>query len=185
MMNIPNALTLGRILVIPIFIGAFYLAEPTAAWITFALFAAAALTDFFDGWLARRLDQQSDIGRIFDPIADKLLVAAALVMLVALDRAAAIPVVAILCREVLVSGLREGLAGRFTIAASKLAKWKTASQMGAISVLLIAPALSAQAAIATAGTVLLWVAVALTWITGLDYLRVAMKQLQRSTERAG
>lgn len=184
-MNIPNALTFGRILVIPVFVGAFYLAEPAAAWLTFALFSVAAVTDFLDGWLARRLDQQSVLGRVFDPIADKLLVAAALVMLVALDRAGAIPVVAILCREVLVSGLREGLAGRLTINASMLAKWKTASQMSAICVLLIAPAFTAVTALPLAGEVLLWLAVALTWLTGLDYLRAGLRYIQDSTERVG
>ena len=184
-MNIPNALTFGRILVIPVFIGAFYFDGPAAAWLTFALFTGAAATDFLDGWLARRLNQQSSIGRVFDPIADKLLVAAALVMLVALDRAGAIPVVAILCREVLVAGLREGLAGSLTIHASKLAKGKTASQMAAICVLLIAPAFPAMAALATAGEILLWLAVALTWVTGLDYLRAAMRHIQNPTEGVG
>ena len=107
----PNAVTGLRIVMVPALVGAFFIDGLTGLWLGFAVFAAAALSDFFDGWLARRLDQHSLLGRILDPIADKLLVAAALVMLASDDRAPVIAVVAILGREFLISGLREALAG--------------------------------------------------------------------------
>ena len=107
----PNAVTGLRIVMVPVLVGAFFMDGLTGLWLGFAVFAAAALSDFLDGWLARRLDQHSLLGRILDPIADKLLVAAALVMLATDDRAPVIAVVAILSREFLISGLREALAG--------------------------------------------------------------------------
>lgn len=187
MMTVPNLLTFSRIALIPAFIGVFYLHQPAAAWATFALFAFAALTDYFDGLLARRLDQHSEMGRVLDPIADKLIVAAGLIMLATLDRAAVIAVVAILCREVMVSGLREGLAGRLALPVSRLAKWKTAGQMAAIGVLLIAPAFDPSVAtpLALAGSALLWLAVALTWITAFDYLRAVVRHFAAGTEGTG
>lgn len=186
-MTLPNLLTLGRIAVIPAFVGVFYLHEPTAAWATFALFVLAALTDYLDGLLARRLDQSSEIGRVLDPIADKLIVATALIMLATLDRAPVIAVVAILCREVMISGLREGLSGRLALPVSRLAKWKTASQMVAIAVLLVAPAFARGVAgpLGLAGEALLWLAVALTWVTAMDYLRSVIRHFAAGTRGAG
>lgn len=175
----PNVVTLGRVAVVPPLVGSFYLAGPSGVWLGFALFALAALSDFLDGWLARRLDRHSVLGRVLDPIADKLVVAAALVMLGAFERAPAVAVAAILCREFLVSGLREALAGGATLTVRPLAKWKTAAQMGAISLLLAAPAVAAPAGtvLATAGEAALWLAVALTWASAGAYLRRALPGL--------
>lgn len=175
----PNVVTLSRIAAVPPLVGSFYLAGPGGVWLGFALFALAALSDFLDGWLARRLDRHSALGRVLDPIADKLVVAAALVMLGAFERAPAVAVAAILCREFLVSGLREALAGGATLAVRPLARWKTAAQMSAISLLLAAPAVAAPAgaALAVAGEAVLWLAVVLTWASAAAYLRRALSSL--------
>ena len=173
----PNAVTALRIVLVPVLVGAFFIAGDAGAWLAFAVFAAAALSDFLDGWLARRLDQHSLLGRILDPIADKLLVAAALVMLVTEGAAPVIAALAILCREFLVSGLREALAGRVALPVQPLAKWKTAAQMAAIGVLLLAPAAAPLlpggigAALASAGEGLLWLAAVLTWASAIGYVR--------------
>ena len=177
----PNAVTALRIVLVPVLVGAFFIAGAAGAWLGFAVFAAAALSDFLDGWLARRLDQHSLLGRILDPIADKLLVAAALVMLVTEGAAPVIAALAILCREFLVSGLREALAGRVTLAVQPLAKWKTAAQMGAIALLLLAPAAApslpeaAGDALACAGEGLLWLAAVLTWASAIGYVRDSVR----------
>ncbi|MFA5123477.1 CDP-alcohol phosphatidyltransferase family protein, partial [Zavarzinia sp.] len=111
--NLPNLLTLFRIFVIPLMVAAFFLDFPVGNWIAFGLFAAASITDYFDGWLARAWNQVSPLGRFLDPVADKLLVASAILMLVAMRQIegfAVIAAVVIMCREMLVSGLREFLA---------------------------------------------------------------------------
>ncbi len=177
MLTLPNLLTMARIAVIPALVSVIYIDGPITAWIAFALFAAAAVTDYFDGWIARARGQLSDFGRVFDPIADKLLVAAALLMLVAVARAPVIAVGLILLREILISGLREGLAGRIALPVSRLAKWKTASQMVAIGVLLIAPAIPAVGLLHAIGEGVLWFAAGLTCVTGLDYLRATRRHL--------
>lgn len=177
MLTLPTLLTLFRVAVIVPFVAAFWVEDPLGAWLAVALFAAAALTDLLDGWLARAQNKTSDLGRVLDPIADKLLVAAALVLLAAFGRANVIAVILILSRELLISGLREWLAERRVgLAVSRLAKWKTASQMLALALLLIAPL--APAPVVAAGAALLWLAVALTWITGLDYLRAAWRRMR-------
>ncbi|MDA0229126.1 MAG: CDP-diacylglycerol--glycerol-3-phosphate 3-phosphatidyltransferase [Proteobacteria bacterium] len=177
MTNLPNLLTVGRVALIPPFVGLFYVPGEVAVWAVFALFIAAAVSDFFDGWLARRFGQTSEFGRIFDPIADKLIVAAALIMLVASERAAAIPVVAILCRELLISGVREGLAGRAALPVSRLGKWKTAAQMAAIALLLMAPGLvSLSAPLQLAGEAALWLAALLSWLSAILYFRAVLRQ---------
>ena len=139
--SLPNLLTLSRIVVIPIIIGLFFVREHWAAWTACVLFAAAAITDYIDGYLARSWSQVSLVGKFLDPIADKLLVAAVLFMLVAVDKLngiSVLPAVVILLREVLVSGLREFLAGiRVGMPVSKLAKWKTAIQMVALGILIV------------------------------------------------
>src|SRR5580704_11216132 len=126
--SVPNLLTLSRILAIPVVVGTFYVSGDYARWFGCALFAAAGLTDWLDGQIARRWEQQSELGRFLDPIADKLLVSATLFMLTATDRLSAravLPALVILCREILVSGLREYLAGlRVGMPVSRLAKWK-------------------------------------------------------------
>ena len=180
----PNAVTALRIVMVPVLVGSFFIAGQTGLWLGFAVFAAAALSDFLDGWLARRLDQHSLLGRILDPIADKLLVAAALVMLATGGGASAIAAVAILAREFLISGLREALAGTVALPVQPLAKWKTAAQMGAIALLLFAPAAGpllpagAGAALASAGDGLLWLAVVLTWASAIGYLRGAVRGIR-------
>ena len=179
LLTAPNLLTLGRIVAVPVLVALFYLPGSASAYATFIVFVAASVTDFFDGYLARRLNQFSTLGRILDPIADKLLVAAALVMLAAFDRAPAIAVVAILSREVLISGLREALAGRTVLHVSMLAKGKTATQMVAIALLLIAPAIGTGWFWAI-GEAALWLAVVLTWLSAIDYLRSAWSTITGS-----
>ena len=182
----PNAVTGLRIVMVPVLVGSFFVSGASGLWLGFAIFAAAALSDFFDGWLARRLDQHSLLGRILDPIADKLLVAAALVMLATDGRAAVIAVVAILLREFLISGLREALAGKVALPVQPLAKWKTAAQMAAIALLLLAPAAApwlpeaAGAGLASAGEALLWLAVVLTWASAIGYVRASVRGLRES-----
>ena len=185
----PNAVTGLRIVMVPVLVGAFFIDGAGGLWLGFAVFAAAALSDFFDGWLARKLDQHSLLGRILDPIADKLLVAAALVMLATDERAPVIAVVAILLREFLISGLREALAGTVALPVQPLAKWKTAAQMGAIALLLLAPAVAellpnaVGEGLATAGEALLWLAVVLTWGSAIGYVRVAVRGLRAARPR--
>ena len=176
--TLPNLLTLSRIVVIPLLVGTFLLDKPLANWVAFTLFTAAGLTDFFDGYLARSWDQVTRFGRFLDPVADKIMVAAVLFMMVALDWITGWLVLAalvILIREILVSGLREFLAEiNIGVPVSRLAKWKTALQMIAVALLLLEdagpPALMVQD-IATWG---LWIAAGLTLITGYDYLRVGI-----------
>ena len=128
--DIPNLLTYGRMLMIPALIVTFYIPGDWGYWLSAGLFALASITDFFDGYLARMLKAQSKLGQFLDPIADKLLVATALLLLVNADRADILPAIAILCREILVSGLREFLADlQISVPVSQLAKYKTAAQM--------------------------------------------------------
>jgi len=172
LLTAPNLLTLARIAAVPAIVGFFYLPGMAAVWITFVIFVAASLTDFFDGYLARRFNQRSTLGQILDPVADKLLVAATLIMLVAFLRAPTVAVVAIICREVLVAGLREALAGRAVLNVTHLAKGKTMIQMVAIAILLIAPAIGTRW-FWTIGEIAIWLAVALSWLSALGYLRNA------------
>ena len=142
--TLPNLLTLSRILAVPLVVATFYLPGPSAQWLACVLFSIAGFTDWLDGHFARRWQQHSEFGRFLDPIADKLLVAAALFMLTATDRISnptMLPALVILMREILVSGLREHLAGlRVGVPVSRLAKWKTGIQMVAIGVLLVGDA---------------------------------------------
>jgi len=180
-MNLPNLLTLSRIVAIPLVILTFFLPAPFGPWAGCVLFAAAGFTDWLDGQLARRWHQQSAWGRVLDPIADKLLVATVLFMLAALERitpATIFPALVILAREVLVSGLREHLAMlNVPVPVSRLAKWKTALQMVAIGVLLIGDAGPAALHLQIVGELLLWLAAALTLITGYDYWRAGMSHI--------
>ena len=182
MTSLPNLLTLARIAAIPVIVATFYMAGETARWIAAAVFVAAAATDWLDGYLARRMGVVSAIGRFLDPIADKLLVAAVLLMLAAFGGVSSVGVVAalvILLREVLVAGLREHLAElRVGLAVSRLAKWKTAFQMLALTLLLIAGAMPEHARIQSIGEVCLWIAALLTAITGWDYLREGLKHMR-------
>jgi cardiolipin synthase len=188
--NLPNMLTYGRILAVPLVVLCFFLegrlqSSDTARWAALGIFAAASITDWFDGYLARAWKQTSNIGRMLDPIADKLLVATCLLLLAAdTDRTIAgwtlWAAIIILCREILVSGLREYLAAlKVSVPVTQLAKWKTAIQMIAIAVLLAGPALDKQLHYATeTGIALLWVAAIVTLYTGYDYFRAGLKHIQ-------
>lgn len=170
--TLPNLLTLARIVAIPAVVALLAVDWQVARWIAFALFGAAAFTDWLDGKLARARGEVSPLGRFLDPIADKLLVAAVVVMLVASGDVAGWAVgaaIVILCREILVSGLREYLAElSVPMPVSKLAKWKTAAQLAALSLLILGPVLTVE--LQLLAQALLWLAAGLTLITGWDYL---------------
>lgn len=182
MYSLPNLLTMFRIALVPLFALAFAVPGPSGKLVAFAIFVLAGVTDFFDGLAARRLKSYSDFGRMLDPIADKILVATALMMLVAggaFDGYKLIPALVILCREILVSGLREFLAGvRVSVPVSSIAKLKTTIQMIAIGAMILGPAANhvVPGALAFA-VVLLWVAAALTVYTGAVYFRAGLAHL--------
>jgi cardiolipin synthase len=185
--DLPNVLTLSRIAAIPLLVLFVAIRSPGADLAACAVFSVAAITDYFDGKLARSRKQQSDLGRMLDPIADKLLVAAALMMLVGLDRLSPLglyPAIVIMLREILVSGLREYLAGiRIRLPVTNLAKWKTGFQMGALGALLAgntaAPILHlGWLPVSIIGETMLWVAAALTLVTGWDYLTAGLRHAQ-------
>jgi cardiolipin synthase len=182
--SLPNLLTLSRILAIPLVVATFYVSGDSARWFCCALFSAAGITDWLDGHVARRWEQQSELGRFLDPIADKLLVSATLFMLTATDRLwglTVLPALVILCREILVSGLREYLAGLSVgVPVSRLAKWKTAIQMVAIGVLIVGSAGPTFLPVVRIGEMLLWVAALLTLLTGYDYLRLGLAHMTRA-----
>lgn len=180
-LNIPNILTVLRIVAIPVIVALFFVSGRSIPWIICILFSLAAITDYFDGYLARSWKQISAFGRFLDPIADKLLVAAVLMMLAYVGKLsgfAIIPAVIILTREILVSGLREFLAGiKVNVAVSKLAKWKTALQMVAIGFLIIGNDGPAIIPVKAIGEIGLWIAGLLTIITGWDYLVIGMRHV--------
>jgi cardiolipin synthase len=186
LLNIPNLLTISRILVIPVIVGLFYLEGDGARWLALALFILAGITDYFDGYFARRWAQISPFGRFLDPIADKLLVAAVILILVAADHIAGwvvLPALIILCREVLVSGLREFLAqANVGVPVSRLAKWKTMLQMVALGFLLIGDV--ADPWVTWVGETGLWIAAALTIVTGYDYLHAGLKHITTEEQPA-
>lgn len=183
--SLPNLLTLSRIVVIPLMIALFYVDGDGARWASCVLFVAAAVTDWFDGYLARSWNQVSKFGRFLDPIADKLLVASVLFMLGAFDRISTVsflPALVIVLREILVSGLREFLAEvRVSMPVSRLAKWKTGIQMTAIPVLLVGDA-AAFMPTRVLGEIGLWAAAVLTIITGWDYLRSGLRHMEEGAE---
>ncbi|MGE0418796.1 MAG: CDP-diacylglycerol--glycerol-3-phosphate 3-phosphatidyltransferase [Acetobacteraceae bacterium] len=181
--DLPNLLTLSRIAAIPVLVALVALHVPLADLAACIVFSAAAITDYFDGRLARSRRQQSDLGRMLDPIADKLLVGATLMMLVGQERLSALglyPAIVIMLREILVSGLREYLAGlSIGLPVTRLAKWKTGVQMGALGTLLAgdtgAQVLHLQVLpVSFIGETMLWVAAALTLVTGWDYLTAGL-----------
>ena len=178
--KIPNILTIGRIIIVPFFVIAFYLPGFYGDLTAFALFVIASFTDFLDGMLARMLGEESKLGELLDPIADKIIVAAALILLVmdgTIRNYEVVAAIIILTREILISGLREFLAkGQIKLPVSNLAKLKTFLQMVAISLLLTGETgnkilnfqdYNAQ----TIGIILLWLSAFLTLYTGYDYLR--------------
>ena len=182
--SLPNILTYSRILAIPVVVGLMMLDRPLGNWLALAVYVAACITDFLDGYFARAWDQQSSLGRFLDPIADKLLVAAVLLMLVGVDAIeglALLPAALILCREILVSGLREFLAGaRVGMPVSQLAKWKTGLQMTVIGVLIVGDALPniGPFTVIDIGVAGLWIAAVLTIITGADYMIAGIKHIR-------
>ncbi len=182
--KIPNMLTIGRIAAIPVLILALiFLDAPLANWLAFGVYTAACITDFFDGYLARALGQMSALGRFLDPIADKLLVASVLLVLVGVDRIndiTVLPAAVILCREILVSGLREFLAEvKAAMPVTVLAKWKTTIQMLALGFLLVGPAGPMFGPLSTTeiGVIGLWGAAVLTLITGAEYLIAGIRHI--------
>lgn len=179
--QLPNILTYSRILIIPLLVLVFlYVHGPVSNWACAMLFLYASITDFFDGYLARAWHAHSKLGRFLDPIADKLLIASCLMLLVGSGRADMLPALAILCREILVSGLREFLADlRISVPVSTLAKYKTAAQMVAIFLLLLGPGFPLLIKL---GEVLLWAAALLTLVTGYAYLQTGLKHLDTSVE---
>ena len=178
--KIPNILTIGRIIIVPFFVLAFYLPGFYGDLTAFALFLIASFTDFLDGMLARMLGEESKLGELLDPIADKIIVATALILLVmsgTIKHYEVIAAIIILTREILISGLREFLAkGKIRLPVSNLAKLKTFLQMVAIALLLTGETgnkilnfqdYNAQ----TIGIILLWLSAFLTLYTGYEYLR--------------
>ncbi|GGK36906.1 CDP-diacylglycerol--glycerol-3-phosphate 3-phosphatidyltransferase [Salinarimonas ramus] len=181
--SLPNLLTYGRCLAVPaVVVLLFWPNDSWARWWALGIFVAAAITDYFDGYLARAWNQQSALGRMLDPIADKLLVAAVLMMLVAHGTIGGWNIwaaIVILLREILVSGLREFLAElKVSVPVSKVAKYKTTLQLVALGFLVAGPAGDEVFAWTTvSGLVLLWAAAILTLYTGWDYLRAGMRYL--------
>ena len=182
-LNLPNLLTYGRVAAVPVVVALLFWPDQNWARMSaLGLYIAAAITDFFDGYLARAWSQQSSLGRMLDPIADKLLVAAVLLMLSAdgvIIGASLWAAVIILCREILVSGLREYLAElRVPVPVTAVAKWKTAAQLVALGFLIAGSAGErAVPGVTIAGIVLLWIAAVLTLYTGWDYLKASWQHV--------
>lgn len=190
MLNFANILTMSRIAAIPAIVGLMFLPELFWHWVALALFIIACVTDFFDGYVARRLHQVSRLGRFLDPIADKLVVAAILLVLVSIrhiDGWAILAALIILCREILVSGLREFLAElRVGVPVSMLAKWKTTVQMIALGFLIVAKPTSVLPINAMLiGEALLWIAAILTLVTGYDYMTIGLKHMAAEPTGSG
>jgi cardiolipin synthase (CMP-forming) len=189
MFTLPNLLTLSRILAVPILV--FLLWKPS--WwdyaITFVLYCLVGITDYFDGYVARAQGTVSRVGQFLDPIADKIMVAAVIVMLIARPplHGGGVPLIAdwhlipaliILLREIIVSGLREFLASlRISVPVSALAKWKTTFQLVALGALILSGAVPQWPWVHDVGIASLWAAAALTLVTGWDYLRVGLKHM--------
>jgi cardiolipin synthase len=185
-LNLPILLTWLRIFLIPLFVGIYYF---PASWVSLpyqnlvatVIFSAAAITDWFDGWLARSLNQTSAVGAFLDPVADKLMVAAALLVLLKLDRVNDLVVLIIIGREITVSALREWMAkigGSKSVAVSLLGKIKTASQMVAIPMLLYNDRIM-EFDPQFIGTLLIWVAAILTILSMMYYIKAAIPELLR------
>ncbi len=186
MLTLPNLLTLSRIVTVPVLVALLWYPGWEPGWLAgFALYCLMGITDYFDGYLARAQGAVSRLGQFLDPIADKIMIAAVILMLVGTRHDAAsitgihlIPALVILLREITVSGLREFLAGlQVSVPVSQLAKWKTTLQLISLGALILAGGLPLQIWIREVGIVSLWVAAGLTVITGWDYLRVGLKHM--------
>lgn len=180
MWNIPNILTIFRLLLLPPLVALFFLPFEWAAWTCLTLYMIGALTDFLDGWIARRFHMTSEFGAMMDPIADKIFVVTIMLMLVAVGRIEGLMVMAIVVivvREFLVSGIREFLGPKkIKMPVSRLAKWKTALQMLSLGFLIMAP-FSVLAKFA--GGLLLLLAAVLTLITGWGYLKTGLDHIKK------
>jgi cardiolipin synthase (CMP-forming) len=188
MLTVPNLLTLSRILAVPILVFLLWKPAPYDYLITFILYCIVGITDYFDGYLARAQGLTSKLGQFLDPIADKIMVAAVIVMLMASRKADGappiiqdwnvIPALIILLREIIVSGLREFLAElKVLVPVSALAKWKTTFQLVALGALILGGAFPAQEWVHLTGVASLWAAAALTMVTGYDYLRLGLRHM--------
>jgi cardiolipin synthase (CMP-forming) len=186
-LSLPNILTYGRLVAVPAVVALLFWPEDKwSRWLALAIFVAAGITDYLDGYFARVYAQQSALGRMLDPIADKLLVAACLLMLVAdgtIRHSALWAAIVILCREILVSGLREFLAElKVGLPVSRVAKWKTTLQLVAVGFLIAGPAgESVLPGTILVGTGLLWVAAVLTIYTGWDYLKAGIRHVMEDS----
>jgi cardiolipin synthase (CMP-forming) len=186
---LPNILTYGRIVAVPIVVGCMFYQNILHGglwlrWLALAVFVAAGISDFLDGYFARMWGQQSSLGRMLDPIADKLLVASCLLMLAAegtIQGRELFAAVVILCREILVSGLREYLAElRVSVPVTRLAKWKTTLQLVAVGFLIAGKAGDAFVpGVTKVGITLLWLSALLTLYTGWDYLQAGLRHLTK------
>lgn len=180
-LNLANSLTLGRIILIPFVVLGFFMDNVWGAWLAFFAFLGASFTDFLDGYVARAFNQTSRFGQFLDPVADKLLVVTTLLLLAGFQRisqAAFIPAIIILCREILVSGLREFLSDvQVQIPVTWLAKCKTTLQMLALGALLMEPLPNMFLPFSMIGEGFLWAAALITLKTGYEYWRSGMRYL--------
>ncbi|MFZ5746960.1 MAG: CDP-diacylglycerol--glycerol-3-phosphate 3-phosphatidyltransferase [Pseudomonadota bacterium] len=182
MLTLPNILTLSRILAVPLLVAFLWWPEWRVGYVVaFALYVLMGVTDYFDGYLARAQGTVSKLGQFLDPIADKIMVAAVILMLVdkgGIDGVHVIAALVILLREIMVSGLREFLGGiQVSVPVSRLAKWKTTLQLLALGLLIFAGAIPEWGWVLQIGLVALWGAAVLTMVTGWDYLRVGLKHM--------
>ena len=181
-LNLSNLLTLSRIIVIPIIVLLIYLQSPFFGWMAFILFCIASITDFFDGYFARIRNEITNLGTFLDPIADKLLVAAIILILTSkgvISDWETIPALIILLREIVVSGLREYLAEiKASIPVTKIAKLKTSLQLIALGILILSESGTAFLPILLLGKIALWLAALLTLYTCYDYLKTSIKHFK-------
>lgn len=183
MLTLPNLLTLSRIVAVPLLAALLWWPGWAPGYAAgFVLYCIVGATDYLDGYLARAQGTVSKLGIFLDPIADKIMVAAVLLILVGTGRIPGVHIIAaliILTREIAVSGLREFLAGlQVSVPVSQLAKWKTMLQLVALGALILGGAMPGEAWVATGGLIGLWVAAALTLLTGYDYLRVGLRHME-------
>ncbi|HVF82742.1 MAG TPA: CDP-diacylglycerol--glycerol-3-phosphate 3-phosphatidyltransferase [Sphingomicrobium sp.] len=187
MLSLPNLLTLSRILAVPILVFLLWRPTPVDYLVIFVLYCIVAITDYFDGYLARANGQISRLGQFLDPIADKIMVAAVIVMLVSTRNNSGeplihsfhiIPALVILLREIIVSGLREFLAGlQVSVPVSRMAKWKTTLQLVALGALILSGGFPDHDWVHMVGLISLWSAATLTLVTGWDYLRMGLRHM--------
>jgi cardiolipin synthase len=187
MLSLPNLLTLSRIIAVPLLVFLLWRPAPIDYAITFVLYCLVGITDYLDGYLARAWGSISKLGQFLDPIADKIMVVAVVVMLISSRKANPVPEIAglhiiaaliILLREIIVSGLREYLAGlQVSVPVSALAKWKTTIQLVALGALILGGAVPQMIWVHEVGIASLWAAAALTLMTGYSYLRTGLKHM--------